>query len=163
MTQDDKVLAEAILEHLCVGRRICGAYFYAVPILVIDVADYVGPEEEAKLTIETEWKIVDKVPAELPVMQFTGSVVPRQRTSELISEVGYLGWHRIVHVQLGDCIPHLLLTFENGRTLLINGHHDLYECWNISRAEFLVVCTPGDGLAIWHPDGFRAGSRKNSM
>lgn len=156
MKKEDKTLAEAILKHLCVGRRICGINFYTTPVLLIDVA--AGPQSEmnAYLTIEAEWRVFDELPLQLPIIEFPGHIVDKQRTSELICAIGQLGWHRIMDVQLGESSPHLVLKFENGLFLYINGHHDLYESWNISAGEYQVVATPGDGLAIWHPQGFFA-------
>lgn len=69
-----------------------------------------------------------------------------------------LGMKKIVEVNLGDTSPHLLLTFDTGEVLFINGHHDTYECWQVgvSNTEndeevWEVVACPGDSLAIWVP------------
>jgi hypothetical protein len=157
MKPDDKKLAESILRYLCVGRRVCGVNFYNVPILVIDTTEIRGSEFDTYLTIECEWRVFEEVPAELPIILFPGDIVNRQRTAELICAIGKLGWNSIVDVQLGDPVPHLLIKFENGQTLFLNGHHDKYESWNLSAGEFLVVATPGDEIAIWHPQDFVAG------
>lgn len=112
--------------------------------------------KEYSLSVESEWRVYDEVPAELPIIQFPDDIVDQQRTSELICTIGKLGWYPIVDIKLGDNIPHLLITFENGQTLFINGHHSQYESWDFYAEDFHVVATPEDGLAIWHPHGFKA-------
>jgi hypothetical protein len=154
MKPDDKVLAEAILKYVCVGRRICAVNFYTVPILEIDVVNEPKFESDISLTIESEWRVFDELPVNIPIIQFPDSVVDQNRTSELICAMAYLGWYRIIDARLGDDIPHLLLKFENGKTLFINGHHDMYESWNLSAGKFMIVATPGDEITIWHPDTF---------
>ncbi len=155
MQKEDKDIAESILRHLCIGRRICGINFYTVPVLLIDAID--GPSFEAtiQLTIEAEWRVFDELPLQLPIVDSPGHIVDKRRTSELICAIGKLGWYTIIGVQLGENSPHLVLKFENGQFLYINGHHDQYESWNILAGEYQVVATPGDGIAIWHPEGFR--------
>lgn len=157
MNQEEKVLAEAVLRHLCVGLRICGANFYPGPVLVINDGSLPN-KEDIYLTVESEWRIFDEVPAVLPIIQYANDIPDRKRISELISAVGYLTWHKIIDVKLGDSVPHLLLKFDNGQTLYVNGHHDKYESWNIHADKFTVVAIPGDGVAIWHPEGFSAGA-----
>ena len=154
MKTEDKVLAEAILRHLCIGCRICGITFYAVPILLIDVVDEPQPSTDIQLTIEGEWYVFDEFPVQLPVFEPSDRVVDKRRTAELICAIGELGWHHIIDVRLGESSPHLILTFDNEQILYINGHHDRFESWNISAGEFMVVATPGDKVAIWCPEDF---------
>src|SRR5688500_3192297 len=59
MKQEDKTLAESILKHLCIGRRICGVNFYALPILLIDTTEGNTSTPEATLTIENGWSILN--------------------------------------------------------------------------------------------------------
>lgn len=65
----------------------------------------------------------------------------------------------VVGVEVCDPVPHLLLTFDNGSILYVNGHDEQYEPrqagQSISESEtWLVVACPGDLLAIWAPEGF---------
>jgi hypothetical protein len=150
----DKALADAILKHLCPGRRICGVTFYAIPNLVIDFDDKPQHSHETHLSIEGDWMLFDDEIPSLPPTQIPNYGTHKQRISELICRLGYLGWHTIVGAELGTDSPYLLLKFANGQTLFINGRHELYESWHITSGEFMVVAMPGDNLAIWCPNDF---------
>ncbi len=165
MEPQDKTLGEAILRHLCIGRRICGVTFYAMPMLTLDTDDEHSGERNAVLTIEGEWTLLNEIPGVLPLIQWPDrddQQVERERMSQLVAAAGRLGWYPIVDARLSDHVPHLLLTFSNGQTLYINGHHERYESWNIAAGHvtagsgFLVVAGPEDGLTIWGPDEFSA-------
>ena len=140
MKPRDKALAESILRYLCIGRRICGINFYAVPILVIDTVEAARSKVDAYLTVEGEWNILQEVPSDFQTIHFSHDITDQKRTSELICAIGKLGWYSIIDIQLGDSVPHLLIKFENGQTLFLNGHHDQYESWNMSAGEFLRCC-----------------------
>jgi hypothetical protein len=68
----------------------------------------------------------------------------------------------VTSVDLGETHPHLLLTLANGQVLFISGNTDPYESWECVRNDgsgdefWLVVATPGGGLAIWAPPEFSA-------
>lgn len=53
------------------------------------------------------------------------------------------------------------MTFQSGLTMFVNGHHDMYECWQAGDGagygghQWLIVATPGDDIAIWAPDSFQ--------
>ncbi len=161
MNPEDKPLAEAILRHLCIGRRICGVLIYATPTLTIDTDDEDSMERPASLRISAVSRVLEEIPPNLPELDFQEARGEdwRQPVSELLAAVAYLGWHKITAVRIGDNVPHLLLTFSNGQTLYINGH-DRYECWEISdgstvaEREFWVVGGAGDVLQIWCPEEF---------
>jgi hypothetical protein len=80
---------------------------------------------------------------------------------ERIKELGILNelsYTEIVDVKLGDTIPHLLFTFQNGKSLFVHGHDEQYESWQLGvsfqEGEWLVVACPDDGIAVWCPDSF---------
>ncbi len=152
MNREEKQLAEAILRYICVGHRISGINFIATPYLIIYESRL--PKEEVSISVESEWRIYDEVPASLPVIQFPNDIVDETRTSELIRAISYLAWNKITEIRLGEEIPHLLITFDNGKTLYINGHNDRFESWDFYAGEFQVVATPGDNVAILHPENF---------
>lgn len=64
-------------------------------------------------------------------------------------------------MHLGETEPHLIISFESGRTFFLNGHHNKYESWELGvwfpekDEDFLVVACPGDNLSIWAPDNFK--------
>ncbi len=163
MNAKDKALAESILRHLCIGRRICGVTFYAIPMLTLDTDDQHSGERSATLTVEGEWAVLNGIPGTLPPMYWPegeDKQLERERMSELVTAAGRLGWSPIVDAKLYENAPHLLLTFGNGQTLYINGHHERYESWTIAAGSlpadsgFRVVAGPEDELAIWCPENF---------
>ncbi len=118
-------------------------------------------ELQASVEIDDGWRVLDEVPSDLQAIEYehdSDDAVWQKRITELVAAVGYLGWHEIVDVRIGEEAPHLLLTFSNGQTLYINGHDDRYESWNIAAGSvavgnhFLVVAGPADELAIWCPE-----------
>ena len=80
-------------------------------------------------------------------------------------------WHvgsaknAIVDAQLGVESPHLILTFDDGRILFINGHHDQYESWQLyaGQGKLLIVAVPGDELAMWLPEDYRQEPADEAM
>ncbi|MGD6778551.1 hypothetical protein ACQCT3_02180 [Sutcliffiella horikoshii] len=58
-------------------------------------------------------------------------------------------------MSLGKKAPHLLIHFEDGKTLYVNGHHNQYECWQAGDDDgdgWLMVAMPGDDIAYWEPE-----------
>jgi hypothetical protein len=73
-----------------------------------------------------------------------------------VAALARLAGQRIVEVVLGDRSPHLMLSFESDMVLFVNGHHDAFECWNLSTDlpaphKWLIVTTSGDGIALFPP------------
>jgi hypothetical protein len=64
---------------------------------------------------------------------------------------------KVIDIKLGDTVPHLIIVFQSGLTMFINGHDDMYECWQAGDGagytgeEWLIVATPGDDFATWAP------------
>jgi len=67
---------------------------------------------------------------------------------------------KVAEIRLSDLVPHLLIKFESGQTLFVNGHHDMYECWQAGDGagyggtDWLLVAVPGDDIEVWAPDDF---------
>ena len=151
MDPADKARAEAVLRHVCLGRHVCGINFYATPVLVLDVRQ--PPlRGEAYLTIESRWALVDAHAAG----DIDQADVPEQPIEELARYACLLREFPITGARLGETAPHLVLTFENGQALFVNGHHDRYESWNLYADDYMVIAVPGDGVAYLAPDGFFA-------
>ncbi len=162
----DRAVAEAVVRHLCIGRRICAVTFYLTPGLTIDLADEHFGEHPAYLNVEGEWTVLDEIPDILPAIEseeLYDQDAAQARASELVAVVGRLGWSEIVDARLGEDAPHLLLSFSTGKTLYISGYDRYYDSWTISAGNiakcqgFQVVAEPDGGLAVWHPKGFLAG------
>ena len=147
MDQKARTSAEAVLRRLLVGGRICGVNFCWTPVLVI-TGDPPG-HPESSLHIENGWRFFDSSTRVDPSPDEKQTAV-----EDLVARSCGLRDQPIVGVRLGDESPHLFVTFTDGRGLFLDGHHDLYECWQLYADGFTVVAMMGDDLAIWAPDDF---------
>ena len=160
MNASDRRGAEAVLRHLLVGRFVCGIQFYhAQPSLLVDDTDDeaapVDGEVRLLIGVGTRWHLFDARPEALPASE---EELGEWSLAELARIAGLLQPHRIVSASLAETVPHLLVGFESGHTLFVNGHHEQYEMWEVGATTgpdaFLVVACPDDEVAVWAPSGF---------
>lgn len=69
----------------------------------------------------------------------------------------------VERVEVLEPLPHLVLTFTDGRVLFLWGGHEQYESWQAGLAcsgtdNWLVVAAPGGSLIAWAPDSYWAGA-----
>jgi hypothetical protein len=70
---------------------------------------------------------------------------------------------QISKIEMGSNSPHLIIHLANERVLFVNGHHEMYECWQLGvclgdpKEVWMVVACPSDGIAIWSPEHFSKG------
>jgi hypothetical protein len=69
----------------------------------------------------------------------------------------------VSRVEVLEPLPHLVVTFTDGRVLFLWGGHPQYESWQAGlsfsgKENWLVVAAPGGGLVAWAPDAFWAGA-----
>lgn len=68
---------------------------------------------------------------------------------------------KVIDIKLGETVPHLIIVFQSGLTMFINGHHDMYACWQAGDGtgytgeEWLIVATSGDDIAAWAPNDLK--------
>ena len=141
MDQRTRISAQAILTPLLVGRSICGVHFYANQATLIlgaydgnNTVDFMGPDE-AYLMIEAGWYVPDELT--LALTRTVGGPAA-ERLPELVALACSLRKHPIISAQIGESVPHLGLTFADGRTLLVNGWDPQYEVWSITPGEWSV-------------------------
>ncbi|HEX9952222.1 MAG TPA: hypothetical protein VGB53_10665 [Rubricoccaceae bacterium] len=155
MTPEDRDATNVALRHTLVGRFLCGVHFYAgQEILLVDALDDEPKpvEREVFIHVGTRWQLFERLPDVLPSSE---EELEAHSLSELCSVAGDLQPHRIVDASLGIDAPHLLIRFDDGRTLFLNGHHERYEPWDVVTGDFTIVCCPGDGVALWAPAEFK--------
>jgi len=129
--------ATAVLETILKGRSICGIHFYASPILLFDDHER-GHPHEAWLTIGSAW-------SNSAVEIWDGD----HSLERLVAFAASCRHRRIRSIALGTAAPHLLLTFDNGSHLHVNGSHALYESWNLACGDISVVAIPGERIAVF--------------
>lgn len=159
MELKDKRIAEAVLKRLCQGAQIDGIRFG--PVLQILITDHSSTQAPIRgqihLNLASSWALFESLPNPLPDHEDDLPDVPVEQQLQTICGIREL---MITDIQLGETQPHLLLRLEDGRTLLVNGRHDMYECWQLGVAmgnpqeRWMVVATPGGGVAVWAPDSF---------
>ena len=161
MNPDHKHLAETVLQHVCVGRRIGGMTSDFPPILLLDgrgsPAAYAPIDADVVLTIEHHWSVTGEPGEAPPASDPPTTSAPASGPFALA--LCELREHPIVNVTLGETAPHLTLHFDNGQRLVINGHNDRFESWQLSAGMYMVVAVPGDAVAVWTADDFDPRSR----
>ncbi|CEG27206.1 hypothetical protein [Bacillus sp. B-jedd] len=115
-----------------------------------------GISGQVYLNVESRWCLYDQLPNEYPVDDSDIEELERLQELEILNDLSYV---EIVDVKLDNSFPHLILTFQNGKSLFIHGHDEQYESWQMGVSfqegeSWLVVACPGDEIAIWHPEHF---------
>jgi hypothetical protein len=148
----DKQLAEAVIKYLCLNGEINGVRFGpSLQILLCGNYEHKkGITGQVYLNVESRWCIYDELPNEYPMKESDIEGLDRVKELEILNELSYT---EIVDVKLGGNIPHLILTFQNGKSLFVHGHDEQYESWQLgvsfqSDDSWLVVACPGDGIAV---------------
>lgn len=155
MNAKDKKLAEAVLSHMCARGRISGIQFG--PTLQILIGDF---DREAAVrgfvyvNLSSTWTVYDSTPATYPDRE---EDLPELSADEQCRLICGVRESRIAGVELGESQPHLIIKLEDGRTIFINGRHEMYECWQsgVSCGDpnemWMVVACPSGGVAVWAP------------
>ena len=150
--------AERALIHLFVGSQLDGVKFGvgAGPILIRFMHYATNKEpEELWVNIESKWTII---PSDLKDHPTSEDDIENLTEEEAYSLVIKLRRDQVIDVKLGKTVPHLFIAFHSGLTLFVNGHHDLYVCWQAGDGAgyagegWLVVAVPGDEIFIQEPD-----------
>jgi hypothetical protein len=164
MKEIDRQLGTAVLRQLLLNASIGGVRFG--PLLQLLVDDH-RPERRSRsrplgqtyINLESPWAVFPTRPDRLPSRSDDFPVLDEDEQLRVLCSIRF---HEIADVELGDLYPHLILTLASGRLFILCGQHDRYESWQCgvahgSREEYwLIVATPGGGLAIWAPEHFTA-------
>ena len=159
MNEQDKRIAEAVLDRLCKGAQIGGIRFGPVLQILIGDSDYEGEplRGQVHLNLGSSWKVFETRPTSFPNGE---DELPEAPQDEQIQTIVSIRERVINKVELGETEPHLILTLDDGKVVFVNGKHDQYECWQIGVAfsgaeeSWLVVACPGGGIAVWTPETF---------
>ena len=107
------------------------------------------------LQIESRWTLLDSLPEILPNSEDDLPDLKEEERTGLLTSLKDI---EIVGVELGSKQPHLILTFENDKVLLVNGVNN-FECWqagvrNVPKESCEIIACPGESLAVWEPKTF---------
>ncbi|HEX8995426.1 MAG TPA: hypothetical protein VF812_05310 [Ktedonobacterales bacterium] len=165
----EKAEAESILQALLLGCQVVGAEWYPFEFRIVFArlapshdqpiqheGNPTGLDSSRQLlTIESRWAVYAARPERLPASEEEMSQIS---LAQQVAALARLSGQVIKQVALGDGRPHLILDFEAGALLYINGHDAAFECWNLTTdatapQQWLIVATPGDDLTIIRPAG----------
>lgn len=151
----DATEATRVLRHLLVGEQPSGLRFGLTQILFQSGPD--KPKGEPYVNLASAWCVFPSLPDSLPETEsdVSGPSNDKEEYECIIS----LRHKTVVDVKVCHPVPHLLITFDDGSVLYVNGHNERYEPWQAGQSfsgdeTWLVVACPGNSLAIWAPDGF---------
>jgi hypothetical protein len=158
MKLEDKKLGEKVLNHLCQGAHINGIRFGPVLQLLISIHDSKKDlRGQIYLNLGSKWSVFNSLPTPPPKDERDFA----ETTTE--EDLKYLCGMReaeISSVELGSNSPHLLIHFTDGRVLYVNGHHEIYESWDLglrlsdSKETWTIVASPGDRVTVFAPEKF---------
>jgi hypothetical protein len=155
----DAADATKVLSHLIEGEEVAGLRFGGPQLLFTSGAG--RPLGEPYINLLSAWAIYGTRPASFPARE---EDVPGERDSA--SECAVIMGLRnatVQRVEVLEPVPHLVLTFTDGRVLFLWGGHPQYESWQAGlsfsgKESWLVVAAPGRGVAVWAPASFWAGA-----
>jgi predicted O-methyltransferase YrrM len=152
----DRNLAQAIVQRLCLGGTVAGIRFGTVLQLVIH-GSTPPIKGEVYINLASPWAVF---PSRPPVLPAGETELPAVTPGEQLQVLCSLRDRRITRVELGATVPHLILTLDDGAVFFLCGDAPDAEAWQVGLAfgdpaeHWLVVATPGGGLAMWAPETF---------
>lgn len=157
MNLEEKHFGERVLSWLCQRGQIDGIRFGPVLQILISppgVENHPGLKGQIYLNLGS-WTIFPHRPKDFPTAEWNDSDIS---VEEQLRQLCDLSEQMITSVELGDEIPHLILSLSDGRVLFVNGNHAMYESWGLgvafSAENWIVIACPGGGLAIGTPTSF---------
>ncbi|WP_404469038.1 hypothetical protein [Sutcliffiella horikoshii] len=152
MNIKDRNFAENLLKQLFIGSSLYGLEFGVGPGSIKIRFIHLKPLEHQPFTLwvnmESKWTVFKEDP-------MYSQEIPTISEEEMFQNIIELRRKKVVNVSIGEKVPHLLIQFEDGKTLYVNGHHDQFECWQAGDDDgdgWLVVAMPGDDIAFWEPE-----------
>lgn len=152
MNRSDKREVETVLQRLCVGTQVVGARWFMGFTILIEPVPAEAYRPDLLLLVESRFTVFPTRPAQFPDVQ---EDLPELSVEQSVLALIPLAGQRIVTAELGDPYSHLILTFESGQVLFVNGFHPLYESWTLQDYpdhEWMVISLPGGDIASSTPE-----------
>jgi hypothetical protein len=158
MKPEDKKLAEKVLNHLCrngqVGDIQCGSILQ----LLISTEDSKKKiRGQIYLNLGSKWAVFESLPISPPQDESDFAETTEEEDLQSLRQIREAGISRI---ELGNNSPHLLIHFTDGRILYVNGHHEMYECWDLGicfsdpKETWAIIASPEDEVTVFAPEKF---------
>jgi hypothetical protein len=129
-----KALAEQVIKHLLLDAEIVGVKF-DWPTILIDRREATKMlKGQVYLMCESKFKVFEEPPTVYSNVEEEMANISKDDEIKIIASLRH---DKIVDVFLGETEPHLIIFFESGKTLFLNGHHSKFEPWE---------------LGVWFPD-----------
>jgi hypothetical protein len=161
LDSSERRLAERILKYLFIGSHLDGVKFGIGPgtilIRFMHYSNSNNQPDDLWINIESKWNVFPSEIKDYPNSEEEIEILTEEEGYNLVFK---LRREKVVDIKLGETVPHLMVVFESGKTLFINGQHSMYECWQagdgggFTGEEWLVVAMPGDGIATLTPANF---------
>lgn len=160
MELKQREFSEKALKHLFIGSQLDGVKFGpGSGSILIRFMQYTDKQPgDLWVNIESKWTVF---PSEFKDNPHSEDEMEDLTEEDEYSLVFKLRREKVIDIKLGESVPHLIILFQSGLTMFINGHHDMYECWQAGDGagytgeEWLIVATPGNDIATWVPDDFK--------
>ncbi|WP_066060012.1 hypothetical protein [Robertmurraya korlensis] len=154
--------SEKTLKQLFIGSQLDGVKFGPGPgSLLIRFMHYTNKQpDDLWVNIESKWTVFSTINNNYPNSEDEIEDLTEEDEYSLVFK---LRREKVIDIKLGETVPHLIIVFESGLTMFINGHHDMYECWQAGDGtgntgeDWLIVATPGDDIATWVPNDSKLG------
>jgi hypothetical protein len=144
-----------------IGSQLDGVKFCLEPgptfIRFMNYNNSNNQPDDLWINIESKWNVFSSENNDYPNSEDEMSDLTEEEEFDLIFK---LRREKVVDIKLGESVPHLFIVFQSGQILFVNGHHNMYECWQAGDGagytgdDWLIVATPGDDIATWVPDDF---------
>lgn len=162
MDNTHRRFSEKALKHLFLGSQLDGVKFGVGPgamlIRFMHYDESNNRPDDLWINIESRWNVFPSEIKDYPTSEDEMGDLTEDEEYNLVYK---LRREKVVDIILGESVPHLIIVFQSGQSMFINGHHNMYECWQAGDGggytgeEWLIVATPGDDIATWAPDDFQ--------
>jgi hypothetical protein len=166
MKPEDKQLTEKVLNPLCQDGQISGIGFGPILQLLISIEDSKrNLHGQIYLNLGSKWTVFNKSSASLPQNENDFAETTVEEDLQCLCQIREA---KISRIELGNNSPHLLIHFTDGRILYVNGHHEMYECWDLglcfnkAKETWCIVASPEDRVTVFAPDKFISTSLSRS-
>ena len=120
MKDEEKTLAELILQRLCKNAEISGIRFGPIlQILLTNEGSHKFPiNGQVYLNLSSRWKVIDFRPLQFPESEDDLLEMTNEEEIQVICSIR----ERIIeNVEIGKNYPHLILTLDDKRVVFVNG------------------------------------------
>lgn len=160
ITPSDREFAECALKKIFIGSSLDGIKFGVGPRSTFIYFIHYSDREPDKLWINIEVNKFTVLNNKSKSGLLVSENIKELCEEEAINTILEIRREKIVDMSLGENSPSLMISFNSGKCLYINGYDENLECWQAGDGEgftgddWLIVAVPGNEIAAWTPDDF---------